>query len=118
MPTYDYRCQGCGHEFEEFQSIKAAPLATCPECREDKLQRLIGPGAALLFKGSGFYLTDYRSAGYKSAAKADSGGGASAGNSGSASSASGGTGSGSGGTAAASTSGGAASGGTSGSSGK
>jgi putative FmdB family regulatory protein len=71
MPTYDYRCNDCGHEFEEFQSIKADPLQTCPKCQKDALQRLIGPGAALIFKGSGFYLTDYRSEGYQKAAKAE-----------------------------------------------
>ena len=71
MPTYDYRCTACGHEFEEFQSIKADPLKNCPQCRKDALERLIGPGAALIFKGSGFYLTDYRSDNYRKAAKAD-----------------------------------------------
>jgi putative FmdB family regulatory protein len=71
MPTYDYRCDACEHEFEEFQSIKADALKTCPKCGKDELRRLIGPGAALLFKGSGFYLTDYRSEGYKKAAKAE-----------------------------------------------
>src|SRR5262249_34378917 len=78
MPTYDYRCKECGHEFEEFQSIKADPLKTCPKCQKEALERLIGPGAALIFKGSGFYLTDYRSDGYRKAAKPDkdSGGGA------------------------------------------
>jgi putative FmdB family regulatory protein len=80
MPTYDYRCNDCGHEFEEFQSIKADPLKTCPKCQKEALERLIGPGAALIFKGSGFYLTDYRSEGYRKAAKAekDSTGGAKA----------------------------------------
>jgi len=75
MPTYDYRCEGCCHEFEEFQSFSAAPLKTCPKCGEDRLRRLFGTGAAVLFKGSGFYETDYRSEGYKKAEKADSGGG-------------------------------------------
>ncbi len=79
MPTYDYRCKGCGHEFEHYQSIKADALANCPECKQDQLERLIGTGAALLFKGSGFYLTDYRSDSYRSAAKKDSGGAASSG---------------------------------------
>ena len=60
MPHYDYRCEHCGHQFEAFQSIKDAPLADCPACREPRLQRLIGAGAGLLFKGSGFYATDYR----------------------------------------------------------
>jgi putative FmdB family regulatory protein len=71
MPTYDYRCQGCGHEFEIFQSISADHLRKCPECGKPKLKRLRGGGAAIVFKGSGFYQTDYRSDSYKSAAKAD-----------------------------------------------
>src|SRR5687767_13085140 len=71
MPTYDYRCNDCGHEFEEFQSIKADALKTCPKCQKETLERLIGPGAALIFKGSGFYLTDYRSEGYRKSAKAE-----------------------------------------------
>ena len=71
MPTYEYQCQKCGHAFEEFQSIKADPLTNCPKkgCR-GKVRRLISAGAGLLFKGSGFYITDYRSEGYKQAAKA------------------------------------------------
>ncbi|MCC7262981.1 MAG: zinc ribbon domain-containing protein [Candidatus Latescibacteria bacterium] len=71
MPTYEYQCQKCGHTFEEFQSIKAEPLVKCTQkgCR-GKVRRLIGAGAGLLFKGSGFYITDYRSEGYKKAAKA------------------------------------------------
>lgn len=71
MPTYEYQCQKCGHTFEEFQSIKAEPLQKCIQkgCR-GKVRRLIGAGAGLLFKGSGFYITDYRSEGYKKAAKA------------------------------------------------
>jgi putative FmdB family regulatory protein len=72
MPTYDYICDGCGHEFEAFESIKAEPQSQCPECRTPKLRRKIGAGAAILFKGSGFYQTDYRSDSYKKAAKADS----------------------------------------------
>lgn len=71
MPTYDYLCQACGHEFEEFQSITAKPLRKCPKCSKPRLKRLIGTGAGVLFKGSGFYETDYRSQSYKSAAKAD-----------------------------------------------
>ena len=59
MPTYEYRCDGCGHVFEEFQSMKDDPLSECPKCG-GKVQRLIGPGAGLIFKGSGFYLTDYK----------------------------------------------------------
>jgi len=72
MPTYDYRCDACDHAFEEFQSFSEAPLKKCPECKKQKLRRLIGTGAAGLFKGSGFYETDYRSDSYKAAAKADS----------------------------------------------
>ena len=71
MPTYDYICDACAHEFEAFESIKADPQTVCPECEEPRLRRKIGPGAAILFKGSGFYQTDYRSDSYKSAAKAD-----------------------------------------------
>ena len=71
MPTYDYVCDGCGHRFEEFQSFSADPLKVCPSCKEEKLRRLFGTGAAILFKGSGFYETDYRSEGYKDSAKAD-----------------------------------------------
>lgn len=72
MPTYDYVCDSCGHEFEAFESITADPQTTCPSCKAEKLRRRIGPGAAILFKGSGFYETDYRSESYKKAAKADS----------------------------------------------
>ena len=72
MPTYDYVCDACGHQFEEFQYMSEEPLTKCPECKKKKLRRLIGTGAAILFKGSGFYQTDYRSDSYKSAAKSDS----------------------------------------------
>src|SRR4051812_42909952 len=72
MPTYDYICDGCGYEFEAFESIKADPQKDCPECKTPNLRRKIGAGAAILFKGSGFYQTDYRSESYKKAAKADS----------------------------------------------
>lgn len=71
MPTYDYECDACGHTFEEFQSMTAATLKKCPACGKNKLRRLIGTGAALLFKGSGFYCTDYRSSDYKKQAGAD-----------------------------------------------
>jgi putative FmdB family regulatory protein len=71
MPTYDYVCDKCGHKFEEMQSFKDDPLKTCPKCHEDALRRLFGTGAAILFKGSGFYETDYRSESYKNAAKKD-----------------------------------------------
>ena len=72
MPTYDYICQACEHEFEEFQSMSAKPLRKCPKCGKPKLKRLIGTGAGVIFKGSGFWQTDYRSEGYKKAAEADS----------------------------------------------
>lgn len=71
MPTYEYVCQKCNHEFEKFQSIKDEPLKRCPECK-GKVVRKIGGGAGLLFKGSGFYITDYRSENYKKAAKSES----------------------------------------------
>lgn len=71
MPTYEYRCSECGHEFEEFQSITSKPLRKCPACGKNKVDRLIGSGAGLIFKGSGFYQTDYRSEGYQKAAKAE-----------------------------------------------
>ena len=71
MPTYDYLCEACNHEFELFQSIKDGAKRKCPECGRQKLRRLIGPGAAIVFKGSGFYQTDYRSESYKKAAAAD-----------------------------------------------
>lgn len=74
MPTYDYRCNNCDHEFELFQSMSASHKRKCPECGKNALERLIGTGAAVMFKGSGFYETDYRSESYKKAAKADSGG--------------------------------------------
>ena len=72
MPTYEYECDACGHRFEEFQSITAKPLRVCPVCGKRSLRRLIGTGAGLLFKGSGFYATDYRSSEYRRRAKADS----------------------------------------------
>jgi putative FmdB family regulatory protein len=74
MPTYDYECDACQHRFEQFQSITAEALRKCPKCGRRKLRRLIGPGAAIVFKGSGFYCTDYRSSSYKKGAAADSGG--------------------------------------------
>lgn len=72
MPTYEYRCTRCKHEFEQFQSMKDKPLKTCPACKKASLERLIGVGAAVIFKGSGFYQTDYRSEAYRKAAQADS----------------------------------------------
>jgi putative FmdB family regulatory protein len=68
MPTYEYECQKCGHHFELFQSIKDAPKKTCPKCR-GRVKRLLGTGAGLIFKGSGFYITDYRKPSYKEAAR-------------------------------------------------
>ena len=73
MPTYDYKCSGCGHEFEAFQSITDAPLKKCPQCGKRRLERLIGPGAALIFRGSGFYCTDYRKGGSSTPATAKGG---------------------------------------------
>jgi putative FmdB family regulatory protein len=71
MPTYDYECSACGHTFELFQSITAEPETKCPQCKKKKLRRLIGTGAAVMFKGSGFYQTDYRSESYKKSAASD-----------------------------------------------
>jgi putative FmdB family regulatory protein len=71
MPTYDYECSKCKHAWELFQPITAKPVRKCPECGKQSARRVIGPGAAILFKGSGFYLTDYRSDSYKKAAEAD-----------------------------------------------
>ena len=71
MPTYEYQCDACEHSFEEFQSFSDKPLTKCPQCGKRKLRRLIGTGAAILFKGSGFYQTDYRSESYTSAAMAE-----------------------------------------------
>ncbi len=72
MPTYDYRCKSCGHQLEIFQSMTETPKRKCPHCGKNTLERLIGTGAALLFKGSGFYQTDYRSESYKKAAESES----------------------------------------------
>ena len=79
MPTYEYICEKCGHQFEQFQPISAKPLTVCPKetCKEKRwgkgrLRRAISGGAGLIFKGSGFYITDYRSEKYKEAAKKDS----------------------------------------------
>jgi len=69
MPTYDYECDACGHEFELFQSISDSVKRKCPECSKLKLRRLFGTGAAVVFKGSGFYETDYRSESYKKGAE-------------------------------------------------
>lgn len=72
MPTYDYKCEACGHRFERFQWITAEPVKVCPQCGRHKVRRLVSGGAGLLFKGNGFYITDYRSESYKNAAKAES----------------------------------------------
>ncbi len=72
MPTYDYKCKKCEHVWDEFQSIKAPASKKCPGCGKNGAERQISAGAAILFKGSGFYLTDYRSDSYKKAAAADS----------------------------------------------
>ncbi len=71
MPTYDYRCKLCEHEWEVFHSITAPPVKKCPSCGKAGAKRVIGAGAAILFRGSGFYQTDYRSEGYKKAAAAE-----------------------------------------------
>ncbi len=71
MPTYEYICKSCGHEFEKFQSITAEAIKKCPECGKNTAKRLIGKGAGVIFKGSGFYETDYRSESYQKSAKAD-----------------------------------------------
>lgn len=71
MPTYEYKCKKCGLTFDVFQSMTDEPVKTCPTCKGD-VERLIGAGAGLIFKGSGFYITDYRSDSYSKAAKADS----------------------------------------------
>jgi putative FmdB family regulatory protein len=71
MPTYDYLCDACDHKFELFQGINDEVQKKCPKCKKSKLRRLFGTGAAIVFKGSGFYQTDYRSEGYKKSAEAD-----------------------------------------------
>jgi putative FmdB family regulatory protein len=73
MPTYEYQCANCGYEFEKFQSMTASALRKCPKCRKSALKRLIGAGAGVIFKGSGFYETDYRSESYKDGAKKETG---------------------------------------------
>jgi putative FmdB family regulatory protein len=72
MPTYEYECQKCHHRFEVFQRITESPKKSCPECK-GRVKRLLGTGAGLIFKGSGFYITDYRKPGYKKAATSESG---------------------------------------------
>lgn len=73
MPTYDYRCAACGHAEEIFHGMSEKPRKTCPKCKKPKFERLVSGGAGFLFKGEGFYLTDYRSESYKAGQKADSG---------------------------------------------
>lgn len=80
MPTYDYRCRKCGHRFEVFHSIKDDKPRRCPRCK-GRAERMISAGAGILFKGSGFYITDYRSASYKEKAKQEKGGGGESGGS-------------------------------------
>jgi putative FmdB family regulatory protein len=72
MPTYDYECKACGHRFDELQSFSEPPLTKCPACKKNKLERLFGGGGAIIFKGSGFYETDYRRAGTNGNGKAES----------------------------------------------
>jgi putative FmdB family regulatory protein len=71
VPTYDYICEDCGYEFERFQAITARPIRKCPECGQSSARRLIGTGSGIIFKGSGFYETDYRSESYKKAQKSE-----------------------------------------------
>ncbi|MDG2053904.1 MAG: zinc ribbon domain-containing protein [Phycisphaerales bacterium] len=71
MPTYEYQCDACGHEFELFQQMSDSVKRKCPECKKLKLKRLVGTGGAVIFKGSGFYETDYRSKSYQKGAEAD-----------------------------------------------
>ena len=71
MPTYDYRCEACSHTFDAFQRMSDEPLVECPDCGEQSLRRLIGSGAGIIFKGSGFYETDYRGDSYAQDAKKD-----------------------------------------------
>lgn len=71
MPTYDYECDACGHRFELLQGMRERAKRKCPECKKNKLQRIVGAGAGLIFKGSGFYSTEYRSSSYKAGEKAD-----------------------------------------------
>jgi len=73
MPTYGYKCEACGYGFEQFQSITAKPIRKCPQCGKTAVKRLLGTGAGIIFKGSGFYQTDYRSDGYRKAAGDDKG---------------------------------------------
>jgi putative FmdB family regulatory protein len=71
MPTYDYKCDACGHQWELFHSMSAKPKRKCPDCGKLKAKRMISAGAGVIFKGGGFYQTDYRSDSYKKDAAAD-----------------------------------------------
>ncbi len=71
MPSYDYECQSCGHAFELFHSITSDPVKDCPQCKKAEVRRLIGTGGGLIFKGTGFYCTDYKSKSYKEDAGVD-----------------------------------------------
>src|SRR5262245_37250847 len=75
MPTYDYKCTACGHTFDELQSFSEPPLTKCPACKKNKLERLFGGGGAIIFKGAGFYETDYRRAGTNGNGKSEGDGG-------------------------------------------
>lgn len=81
MPTYEYACPKCGHQFEQFQSMKDAPLTKCPKCKKTGVKRLIGGGAGLIFKGSGFYITDYKNKSSSGSGEGSGGGAAAAGKS-------------------------------------
>ncbi len=71
MPTYDYVCNSCSHSFEKFQKMTEEPIRVCPNCGQEQVQKVIGAGSGILFKGNGFYLTDYRSESYKKAAQGE-----------------------------------------------
>jgi putative FmdB family regulatory protein len=73
MPTYEYACPKCGHTFETFQSMKDEPLKKCPKCKKTGLKRLVGTGAGLIFKGTGFYITDYKKTGSSGGSSSHSG---------------------------------------------
>jgi putative FmdB family regulatory protein len=73
MPTYEYACSKCGHQFEQFQPMRDEPLKKCPKCNKLSLKRMVGGGAGLIFKGSGFYITDYKNKGSSSKGSGDSG---------------------------------------------